>query len=480
MTEKIKVEVVGYHQADIDEVQAMLDSGEYELESRIGAVGSQFLKTDMAEADIVIVCLSSDFYAFLDRDDFVPPKRHRPAIYVTSDPSSKLRLWAFRHGATDFLVRPFGSTDLHYRIGRNLGLDALRFSKRVNETRMLEFLENLLARSVQSVQPVLDPTMPSGHFYPDVARFFGRTPCDADLLEQLANESILARKVADRVRLCPVCREMGINYREICPKCGSLDFSEAEIIHHFACGHVGPMERFRRGSVLECPKCSATLRHIGLDYEKPLMHFFCNRCEMVFSDAKIEAQCLWCGLNFAPEKTYAKTIYEYLVTPLAQQAVDERQIGGFNLASILRKSQTGLYTRRYLENQAEREFIRSLRTKRPFCLIALRVEDFEHIRTEHARRANEYINSVFSALSQNLRQSDLTCVWGTDLLVVLLPDTPGEGGSVAARRMNDTVRGLEFLYSIHEPRITVSLVAWAEGFSSHTEMLETAMKELNS
>lgn len=441
--------------------------------ARDGAFGS--VKGD---ADLYIISLPKGFHPMEETGDYTLSSTRKPILYLTSETSDKIRLWAFRHGGRDLLVHPFNTAELRFRIERAVAGDTARFERLITPPTMLRFLRDLLGRDVREMEPALEPSVPWGHFYPEVARLFGRTPADVLLLERLAAEGILSRRVANRVRLCPVCSEMGLNYREICPKCGSLDIASTDVVHHFACGHIAPLDAFRKGASLKCPKCNQILRHIGLDYEKPTLHMSCSDCDHIFNDPRVDAQCLWCGFICNPEKTLSRTVYTYTVTPLAQQAVNEERIDGLNLSSLLRSSQTGLYGRPFFEHEAKREIYRVQRSGNPFSLMLIRVEDFEHITTAHAHRSAEFVNTIFTSIDNDLRLLDITCVWDTDLLAVLMPETNSEGALTVSGRIQKNVRGLEYLYAIHEPRVSVGLVTWEERYTTIEEMLADASEQL--
>ena len=62
----------------------------------------------------------------------------------------------------------------------------------------------------------------------------------------------------------------------------------------------------------------------------------------------------------------------------------------------------------------------------------------------------------------------------------ILSGTDQQGAEVVANRMYQNVRNLEYLYDIHEPNITVSIVVSDKKYASHEEMLELARRELDS
>src|SRR5690606_21361398 len=126
-----------------------------------------------------------------------------------------------------------------------------------------------------------------------------------------------------------------------------------------------------------CPKCSVTLRQIGLDYDKPAGHWSCEECAFIFPEPVVEAQCLRCAQTCDPDETLPQSIYRYAVTPLVAEAVAEGRIGGVSLSSILRNKYTGLYSRQYFEHEVMRELTRSNRYSMPYALLAIHIVGFD-------------------------------------------------------------------------------------------------------
>src|SRR5262249_29328265 len=79
-------------------------------------------------------------------------------------------------------------------------------------------------------------------------------PRPAALLEQWVELGVLARIAWDRVQVCPRCQGLP-SFRVGCQACGSARLAADQLIHHFACAHVGFVADFTKGDQLICPKC---------------------------------------------------------------------------------------------------------------------------------------------------------------------------------------------------------------------------------
>ncbi len=115
-----------------------------------------------------------------------------------------------------------------------------------------------------------------------------------EILKVSVDRGFLSPHFEDVVHLCSNCGSGFINYREVCPKCGTRKHFSEYSIHHFVCGYVGPESDFFQDKKLVCPKCNRQLRHIGVDYDKPSRISECENGH-VFQEPEIETYCFNCG-----------------------------------------------------------------------------------------------------------------------------------------------------------------------------------------
>lgn len=456
------------------------------LEAMGHAVRERVTETDLIvtveepDVDLYVVNLPEGFQPAGQAAENAGRSSRKRVLYVTSNAASAMRRELFRNGAGTVLVSPFDAVDLQFRAQQILASDWARYRKAFDETAMLEFVKQILDERLDALEPALDPFVPAGHFYPDAAAILGRTPMDRECLEKLASFGLLAREVVNRVRLCPECDDSRLNFREVCPNCKSLNILQQEMVTHFACAFSAPLQHFRRGGDLICPKCNQVLRHIGVDYEKPSKLFTCFDCETVFSNPQVETQCLRCNGVCAPDQTIERTVYRFLVTPLAEQAVLEGHIAGVNLEVLLRNTQTGLYSKSYFEHEVRRETVRNERYKSPFSVMLVRINHFDDIASMHPSEATQFAESIFKAVSTGLRTLDTTCVWDADTLGVLLSETPKQNVRTVAQRIHDNVDKLEYLYSIHKPSVSIGIASSDDGLTSVADLTSGALKDLQA
>lgn len=144
--------------------------------------------------------------------------------------------------------------------------------------------------------------------------------------------------------VCPECYDKGMIYQETCPKCGSIDISEHNMIHHFRCANISPEQTYMKDGQLICPKCLRELNHIGVDYDRPTTSYSCNKCGINFSEARMICECETC-LKFSPvESLVPVPMYNVIfnrrgmtMVPISDHIEDSNQIA--KLPNILSYNQ---------------------------------------------------------------------------------------------------------------------------------------------
>jgi hypothetical protein len=191
-------------------------------------------------------------------------------------------------------------------------LPALRADLPVASRRQLTLLRFLVTRELQTLRPRLDPGSASGHSYGALEMIAG--PSLHSDLTALAKAGLVNREFFERLHTCPGCDDARLAFREVCGACRSADLRRGQVVHHYPCGHVAAEELFRHGEQLVCPSCAESLRHIGIDYERPASLLYCNSCALTAGEGVTEARCLACGTSHAAEAVMERTVFTYHVT----------------------------------------------------------------------------------------------------------------------------------------------------------------------
>jgi hypothetical protein len=129
---------------------------------------------------------------------------------------------------------------------------------------------------------------------------------------------MLERHFFDRTQTCTSCGSARLRVREECTSCRSGHIEETALMHHFKCAHQGIETDFIKGDDLVCPKCRATLRHFGVDYDKPGHMMHCHGCGHLTSEATVGFGCLDCGNAYSAEQIGTRDHFAYNLSERAQ------------------------------------------------------------------------------------------------------------------------------------------------------------------
>lgn len=170
-------------------------------------------------------------------------------------------------------------------------------------------LAYMFSRS-KSIEPIRNRNSNIGFSYPYLSLLVNpqmQHKC-LESIKVIENKLLAESKVQHKVNLCPSCSGSYLLFQETCTSCASIDLSTERVIHHFRCAYVGPESDFKKNGELQCPKCDKTLRHIGIDYDKPSEIHSCNSCGHRSQELKMDAACVDCGQSSELEKINTHSI----------------------------------------------------------------------------------------------------------------------------------------------------------------------------
>jgi hypothetical protein len=112
-----------------------------------------------------------------------------------------------------------------------------------------------------------------------------------DRLQELERRGIFEIKSYTSFIACPVCKNLNLSIKFVCPMCKSDTLIKADFIVHYECGYVATVQEFTRNDVYLCPKCKKVLKTVGIDYGRPGISFRCNSCFNVFQFPLVLIKC---------------------------------------------------------------------------------------------------------------------------------------------------------------------------------------------
>jgi diguanylate cyclase (GGDEF)-like protein len=93
----------------------------------------------------------------------------------------------------------------------------------------------------------------------------------------------------------------------------------------------------------------------------------------------------------------------------------------------IRDPLTGLYNRRYLEESLSRELYRSQRQKTQLCIAMIDLDHFKQVNDTFGHGAGDSVlREVGRILDEHLRNTDISCRYGGDEFLLVLPDSSFE------------------------------------------------------
>jgi two-component system, cell cycle response regulator len=119
---------------------------------------------------------------------------------------------------------------------------------------------------------------------------------------------------------------------------------------------------------------------------------------------------------------------------------------------------TGLWNRRMILEQLDRELNRVKREKRPLCVAMLDIDRFKRINDEHGHAAGDAVlRDTAAAISSQLREYDFVGRYGGEEFILLLPGCELAEGQVIAERVRARIAAEPVRYGELLIPVTASL-----------------------
>lgn len=292
------------------------------------------------------------------------------------------------------------------------------------EILLLGFLAVRASRN-HGLRPKADIASSTGYTYPLVSHFLQYPSGKVhEVLDNWEKAKMLQGEVVDRVNLCPHCRHYNLNFREVCPQCGSGRIQEEATIHHFSCGYIGFERDYTQGMKWICPKCGKDLRHIGVDYDKPVDNIWCSDCHANFSEPAVQCFCLHCQKVSTPSDLILRPIHRYHLTNIGLRYARNGVLPEFGFIDLL-KDDFNLYDMKVFQEFLRLEALRCKRYKFQSSLMLIQVENFGELwERKGLDFATKLRKEFIDLLKRDLRNTDLLSVLSGNEIALLLTNTP--------------------------------------------------------
>jgi len=165
------------------------------------------------------------------------------------------------------------------------------------------------------------------------------------------------------------------------------------------------------------------------------------------------------------------------ITMQIGMAIDNARLYERALHLAFTDNLTGLYNRRYLLDQLEREFARAARNESSVSLVMIDLDGLKAINDWFGHNEGDVVlKKVGKVLKQNTRASDVAARCGGDEFVLLAPDTDSKSAYIIAERVRSQVERCRPKIASQELTITISIgiAAYPGHASCVTELLKRA------
>jgi diguanylate cyclase len=153
------------------------------------------------------------------------------------------------------------------------------------------------------------------------------------------------------------------------------------------------------------------------------------------------------------ERSSARYVY-ITVHDVTEIAVYEKNLIEMNTKDSL----TGIYNRKFFENQLQNELKRFKRALRPFSLIMIDIDFFKKINDIHGHQCGDHIlKSLASCISSTIRSTDILARYGGEEFFCLLTETDIDSATHLAEMLRKNVENETFTFQSTPIRLTISL-----------------------
>jgi hypothetical protein len=357
---------------------------------------------------------------------------------------------------------------IHLKINEFIAVKSVSF-----EAEIINKVINLLAsRDKKEIKAI--PYMQSGigYFFPELSVNFASVDefNAIRILKIGEDEGLFTSTFNERIYLCTNCSGGYLNYREVCPQCNSSHSKTEDLVHHFPCAYVGPINDFKNtiDDELNCPKCNKKLRHIGVDYDKPSVLHTCQKCSHQFQDSHVKAKCISCLFDNDVQNLVAKEIRDYKITRKGlsisyngyiSTSKDFDEVPGtvkYDVFKIMLKYE--------IERLRQNDYVSNI----GFVHLSNAGEIYSRIGMD---RQKSLISEMINILRNNLRSADFIAFYDASTLVLSMNEIPNKiANKILSEISNLTIRLMKMNFKTVEIQIKTNAIELSTEISHDLQM----------
>ncbi|WP_419419657.1 hypothetical protein ACNVED_14320 [Legionella sp. D16C41] len=334
-----------------------------------------------------------------------------------------------------------------------------------HEWRILSYL---FTRPKNSLIPLLNYQLTDAFHYPVIDLFEQEEKIDIwEHLQGMATRSLLKQgKIINEVQSCLHCHAGLLNFTSNCPNCHSVDIREQQFIHCFTCGNIGPISEFMLRGQLRCSRCHVKLRHIGIDYDKPLEDKLCLNCTQSFFEYEVNVTCLVCKKQTLPQDLLTRKLYEYHLDRYGSNLVKGTEQRLFsNVPQLFKFVDFNAFMALVKWNVKMAKRFKNL----SFSLLAVNILNQDDLMLQFGLiEVEKLLYDLFEGLRSIFREIDL-CTKDEDQLIFFLPMTDENANTFIIKKIQNF---LEKTWRKREPKIKIGL-----SYISSTEIIKLDLSE---